>query len=430
LCETPIRQVEVMPGRDRPSAPSETTERSFTVSELLTRVQNVVVAEFPSPIWVRGEVTGYRRTSRGAVFFRLADAEADDAALDVSGRGRIMADIERVLGDAGLGRLADGVELRIRGTVEVDRRSSRVRLAMLEVDPAFTAGRLALERARVLQAMSADGSLAANRAVPLPVLPLRLGLVTSRGSAAHADFLDHLKRSGLRFSVRTANTVVQGENAPGDIAAALNRVAVEPIDAVALIRGGGSKLELAVFDTEVVARAIAAMPVPVITGIGHEVDRTIADEVAAVALKTPTAAAEWLVSSVKDFGDRLNGARAHIRSEAEHALGRHHQLLRRTASDLAAMSSALGRQHDALARLQKDLADGAREVLTRHRLELRGLGEWFGAIDLAPTLQRGFALITAPDGKTVIKSVGQVSPGDRLVVRFADGTVGVTVDDQ
>jgi exodeoxyribonuclease VII large subunit len=364
------------------------------------------------------------------VFFRLADAEADDAALDVSGRGRIMADIERVLGDAGLGRLADGVELRIRGTVEVDRRSSRVRLAMLEVDPAFTAGRLALERARVLQAMSADGSLAANRALPLPVLPLRLGLVTSRGSAAHADFLDHLKRSGLRFSVRTAHTVVQGENAQGDIAAALNRVAAEPIDAVALIRGGGSKLELAVFDTEVVARAIAAMPVPVITGIGHEVDRTVADEVAAVALKTPTAAAEWLVSSVKDFGDRLNGARAHIRSEAEHALGRHHQLLRRTASDLAAMSSTLGRQHDALARLRRDLADGAREVLTRDGLELRRLGEWFGAIDLAPTLQRGFALITAPDGKTVIKSVGQVSPGDRLVVRFADGTVGVTVDDQ
>jgi exodeoxyribonuclease VII large subunit len=172
------------------------------------------------------------------------------------------------------------------------------------------------------------------------------------------------------------------------------------------------------------------MPVPVITGIGHEVDRTVADEVAAVALKTPTAAAEWLVSSVKDFGDRLNGARAHIRSEAEHALGRHHQLLRRTASDLAAMSSTLGRQHDALARLRRDLADGAREVLTRDGLELRGLGEWFGAIDLAPTLQRGFALITAPDGKTVIKSVGQVSPGDRLVVRFADGTVGVTVDDQ
>ncbi|MGH3650346.1 MAG: exodeoxyribonuclease VII large subunit, partial [Acidimicrobiia bacterium] len=239
-----------------------------------------------------------------------------------------------------------------------------------------------------------------------------------------------LKGSRFRFSVKTAHTMVQGENAPHGLATALNRVAAEPIDVIALIRGGGSKLELAVFDTEVVGRAIAAMPVPVITGIGHEVDRTVADEVAAVALKTPTAAAEWLVSTVKDFGDRLNGARVHIRSEAAHALGRHHQLLRRTASDLAAMSSTLARQDDALARLRRDFADEARDVLTRHRLELRGLNEWFGAIDLAPTLQRGFALITTPDARTVIKSVGQVSPGDRLLVRLADGTVGVTVDEQ
>jgi exodeoxyribonuclease VII large subunit len=406
------------------------TQDSLSVSELMARVQRAVVAELPTPVWVRGEVTGYRRTSGGAAFFRLADPDDRNAALEVSGRGRIMQEIEHVLGDAGLGNLGDGVELRMRGTVEVDPRRSAVRMALLEIDPSFTAGRLALERARVVRAMTADGSITANRNLPIPLVPLRLGLVTSRGSAAHADFLDHLERSRFRFTVRTAHTSVQGEHAPGAIAAALSRLATEPVDAVAVVRGGGSQLELAVFDTEVVGRAIATMPVPVITGIGHEVDRTVADEAAAVAEKTPTAAAEWLVTRVQDFAGRLDGAREHIRREAQTALQRHHQVLGRAASDVAAARTGLARQGDGLTRLRQELAGAAREGLTRHRTRLQSLTEWFSAIDVGPTLQRGFALVTTPDGATVVRSVSGLAPGDSLLVRLADGTVRVTVEEQ
>lgn len=405
------------------------TGESLTVSEVLARLQQAVVAEFPSPQWVRGEVSGIRRTNRGAVFFRLADPEVADAALEVAARGRVMMEVERLLGAAGLGSLRDGVEVRIRGTVGVDGRSV-VRLSLLEVDPEFTAGRLALDRAEVLRRMTEDGSLAANGRLPLPLVPLNVGLVTSRGSAAHADFIDQVRRSGYRFSLKTAHTAVQGDGSAASIATALGRLNTEPIDMVALIRGGGSRLDMAVFDREEVARAVSASSFPVITGLGHDIDRSVADEAAAVAVKTPSAAGEWLVNRVKDYAGRLDIARHTIRTEANSALRRHHQVLRTAAADVAGTVNTLRRQQDFLDRIRRDIAEASRDNLGRTRASLETLADWFTAVDVEPTLRRGFAIVTSNDGKTVVRSVDQVKQGDRLAIRLGDGTVVVTVDDK
>jgi len=406
------------------------SDNSLTVSAVLARAHQAVVTEFPAPLWVRGEVTGYRRTTGGAAFFRLADPDVDEAALDVAARGRVMAEADQMLGDAGLGGLRDGIEIRVRGTVGISARGSDLRLSLLEIDPAFTAGRLAIDRAEVIKRMTADGSIAANGTLPVPLVPLRVGLVTSRGSAAHGDFTDQLRRSRYRFAVRTAHTTVQGETAPDRVAAGLARVSQENVDVIALIRGGGSKLDLAGFDTETVARAISIVPVPVITGIGHEMDRTVADEASAIAEKTPSAAGEWLVTRVKDFADRLEGARTHIRREGRNALQRHRHLLRQAAGDISGGAKALRRQRDLLDHLGSDVANTSRRVLANHRRMLDSLEEWFSAVDLESTLRRGFAIVTSEGGDTVIKSVDQVSAGDRLAVRLADGTVRVRVEEQ
>lgn len=405
------------------------TGESLSVSEVLTRLQEAVVGEFPSPVWVRGEVTGMRRTSRGAVFFRLADPDVADAALEVAARGRVMMEVDRLLGDAGLGSLRDGVETRVRGTLGVDSRSV-ARLSLLEVDPAFTAGRLALDRAEVMRKMTADGSLTANASLPMPLVPLEVGLVTSRGSAAHADFVDQLRRSGYRFRVRTVHTAVQGAEAAPSIAAAIGRLDTEPVDVVAMVRGGGSRLDLAVFDLEEVARAISASKVPVITGLGHDIDRSVADEAASVAVKTPSAAGEWLVSRVSDYAGRLDVARNTIRSEATSALRRHRQILHTAAADIAGTVNILRRQQDVIDRLRRDIAEASRENLGRKTASLDSLAEWFTAVDVEPTLRRGFAIVTSEDGKVVIRSVDQVSSGDRLAVRLGDGTVVVKVEDR
>lgn len=406
------------------------TEESLTVSQVLGRLREVVVEGFPSPVWVRGEITGLRRTNRGAGFMRLADTETQGLSLEAMARGVVMEGVDRLLSEAGLGSLRDGVEVRLRGTVDVEQRGSVVRLNILEVDPFFTAGRLALDRAEVIRRMTSDGSMRANRGLPIPVVPLRVGLVTSRGSAAHGDFTDQLRRAPYRFIVKTAHTRVQGEQAPYEIAAALEALANLDLDIVALVRGGGSKLDLAAFDTEIVARAVSRMPIPVVTGIGHEIDRSVTDEAAAVAEKTPSAAGEWLVARVKDFADRTDVARHSIRSEASSALRRQRQLVRAAASDIGRSKETLRRQQDHLTRFRTDIAHASRQVLDRQRDRVRGLEEWFSAVDVDSTLRRGFAIVTTDDGRTVIRSVEQVTGGERLKVRLADGTVGVMVVDE
>lgn len=405
------------------------SEPTFTVSELLATIDQAIAADIPRPIWVRGEITGLRRTTRGAAFFRLVDASVDNSALDVAARGRVMFDIDRELSSAGLGTLRNGVEVRLQGTVGLDHRQSLVRLNLLRMDPAFTAGRLAMERAEVLRRLASDGSLQANHGLELPLVPLQVGLVTSRGSAAHADFIDHLSASGLRFSVKTAHTSVQGEQAAEAIARAIQRVGVEPIDMIALIRGGGSKLDLSVFDAEVVGRAIAAAPVPVVTGIGHEVDRTVADEAAAIYQKTPTAASEWLVSRVAEFAERVRNARIHIRREAESVVERSNDRLRAVAATLSGVRGALTRQRDHIDYLRKGIEDSARAALAARHHQIEALAEWFSSIGVDQTLRRGFALVTTADGDSVVRSIDQVQPGDTLWLRFADGTVPVTVEE-
>lgn len=405
------------------------SEQTFTVSQVVIGLQKAVVAEFPVPIWVRGEVTGLRRTSRGAVFFHLADPDDGDKALDVVVRGRVMMEVDRILGDAGLGSLRDGVETRMRGTIDLEPRGSRVRLSLHEVDPAFTAGRMALDRADVIARMKADGSLWANAGLSIPLVPLRVGLVTSRGSAAHADFTDQLRRSKFRFRLRTVHTAVQGEGAAKSVAAALHRIAIEPVDVIALIRGGGSKLDLSVFDSEAVARAVAKSPVPVLTGIGHDIDRTVADEAASIATKTPSAAGEWLVARVKDYADRISMARHSIRQEAGAALNRHRQLLRTAAADIAGSATALRRQQDTLDRLGAEVARASLDIVDRRRSYLEGLTDWFKVVDVDSTLRRGFAIVKAEDG-SVIRSVEQTAANEQLELMFSDGTVRVIVESQ
>lgn len=406
------------------------TDQTLTVAELMKRADQAMASAFPGPVWVRGEITGFRRTSRGAAFFRLADVSADNTAVDVAARGRVMYNIDKQLEAAGLGPMRNGVEVRVQGTVGIDERQSVLRLSLLQVDPAFTAGRLAMERAEVLRRLAADGSLEANKLLEMPLVPLRVGLVTSRGSAAHADFIEHLRQSGFRFSVKTAHTAVQGETAPSAVASAIERVSREDIDVIALIRGGGSKLDLAVFDHEQVGRAISGSPVPVVTGIGHELDRTVADEAAAAHQKTPTAASDWLVAAVQDFANRVSGARVHVRREAEALLERADNQLASIAATLIGVRGALAQQRDRLDFQRSAISEAARNALAREQRLVTNLAEWFSTIGVDQTLGRGFALVMTADGTNVIRSVDEVRPGDELLVRLADGTVPVKVDDR
>ncbi len=403
------------------------SQPTLTVAQVLGAVGDAVGVAMPGPIWVRGEVSGFQRTNRGAAFFRLVDPDQPDNALEVAASGRMMVTVSHALESASVGGLRSGIEVRVRGTVGLRRNRGLVQLSLLEVDPAYTAGRLALDREEVLRRLAADGTLSANEGLEMPLVPLRIGLVTSRGSAAHADFLDQLRRPGYGFSVLTVQAAMQGEAAVDNVVRALERLAAEDLDLVAVVRGGGAKLDLAAFDSERVGRAIGAMPVPVLTGIGHEVDRTVADEAAAISLKTPTAAAEFIVSRVADFAGRLGTARRMIRESAQAAWAGVVGRLDHSAVQLAGTRGVLRRQIDQIDHIERGLAEGARSKIQRGREQLGAMGEMFEAIGVEPTLRRGFAILARPDGR-VVRSAREMTPGDRVTARLADGSVVLVVE--
>src|SRR5690606_19126440 len=166
-----------------------------------------------------------------------------------------------------------------RGRITFYERGGRLQLQMSDIDPDFTLGRLAADRERVLRQLAAEGLLDREARLPRPLLPMRLGLVTSAGSAAEHDLLDELRASGIGFTVVPADVRVQGARPPTSVPRGLRAVAARGVVLVLLVRGGGAATDLAAFDGEVIARAIAELEVPVLTGIGHDIDRSVADEV-------------------------------------------------------------------------------------------------------------------------------------------------------
>ena len=260
---------------------------TFSVSELAERIGASIRNAFPDEVWVRGEIQNLSRAPSGHVYFSLADddPETPGAQLSVMLRSRDKDRVNRLLRKAGGNvRMTDGTDVRIRGRLDWYAPRGQLQLRMVSIDPAFTLGQLAAARAALLEKLRTEGLLDRNRLVPLPLVPLRIGVVTSSGSAAEADVLHELDRSGFAFDVRVADVRVQGAEAPGSIAGAVRWFAARPpddrFDLLIVARGGGAATDLAAFDDELVARSVAECPIPVISGVGHETDRSVIDEVA------------------------------------------------------------------------------------------------------------------------------------------------------
>lgn len=406
-------------------------DASFTVTELMTATAEAIRDRLGGAVWVDGEISGPRE-SRGHFYFDLVDRDDDGAVtakVPVALWSRTRGRIDQKLRDAGTVRLEEGVKVRIRGPLELWVAGGRIQLSMQDIDPAFTLEALESERERVLAMLRAEGLIDRNRGLPLPAMPLRIALITADESAAQADFMHSLLESGLPWEVSFIDSKVQGAGAERTIAAALLTAQRRPVDVIALVRGGGSRLDLAVFDHELVARTIAMSTVPVFTGIGHEIDTSVADVVAHTANKTPTACAESLIAVAAAIVERGEAAWVDI---------------------AAIVATTLEAERDRLAGCARHAALGARTRLTveRHRVATtttrldRALRTTFrtrrqdldlraarlDAVDPVRTLARGWSITRTSSG-TVVRRSSDVSPGDILVTTLSEGTITSTATD-
>ena len=397
-------------------------EQTLGVGELVARVTRAVAAAFPAEVWVRGEVHGLKQpNASGHVYFELCERNNRRGPTSTLNVALFRLEHQRVLKalrEYPDFRLADGLEVRVRGRIQF--AYGRVSLVMSAIDPVHTLGRLAADRQRVLRALADDGLLDANRAVALPLLPLRIGLVTSHGSAAFEDAVQELTASGIGFQVRVADARVQGAGADLSMVRALTALRTQDCDVVLLVRGGGSRTDLMAFDSERLARAIATMPVPVLTGVGHEIDSCVVDEVAHASYKTPTACAAAVVERVRTTTARTEAAWARAAHIATDRLRRADQRLDAVA---ARVSPTVVRSAErALDEHARHVRRAALVALDRQHARTDLLAARTTAADPARLFARGWSITHTADGR-LVRFPADAPPGTELVTTLESGLV-------
>jgi exodeoxyribonuclease VII large subunit len=347
--------------------------------------------------------------------------------------------------------LVPGLVVRVRGKVSVWEGGSKLRFSMTALDVEALVGGIAAARRRLLGTLALEGLLEANRRLPLPPVPLRVGLVTSPGSEAYRDFTGQLERSGFMFDVRFEPSIVQGPEAPAQIAAALARLSLFEPQLVVVVRGGGAKGDLAAFDSEQVARAIAGASFPVWTGIGHTGDRSVADEVAHQALVTPTQCGEALVAVVAAYLEGTDRRARRLAQRVEAHLDQANrelvascasieravrQAMERSALELRtgetrisnAALVAIERSQGRLVNRAQRLAGPATQQLVAQAQRIAHQRELLQLLDPKHQLQRGWSLTRDESGK-VVRSAAGLRRGERLITTFAEGSATSIVED-
>lgn len=376
-----------------------------SVSELINAINAVLTRQFRD-VWVYGEVGKVSQPSSGHVYFDLVeDNDGEKHVISVKlwrgVRQRLMPKMQQHDMD-----IVSGIKVRIRGTPDVYGASGQFGFKMSDIDPRFTLGDLAAQRDEIIAKLKLEGLYDRNRHLALPLVPLSIGVVTSKGSAAHADFMKTLEESNIGFTVTLCDVRVQGDGSAEQVAAAITLLGSQPlVDVVAVIRGGGSRTDLATFDNEIVARAVATCKAPVFTGIGHDVDKSIADEVAFSWNKTPTACAVAIVERVNEFVRQVDSAAQRIANVVLAAL----------ANSERRVANAVGR----LRTLRLTVLDAAKSRIDLLATEIAGF-------DPVVLMRRGWSITYNADGK-VLKSVKQAKRGDGLTTRVADGAIVSTV---
>ena len=438
-----------MPSEATPAAISG--EEILSVSALNRLARQALEQRFPL-LWVSGEISNLRRPASGHVYFALKDENAQVDCVMFRNRSQLVPF-----------RLQDGLRVEARALVTLYEARGGFQLGIETLRQAGS-GALFEAFARLREKLEKEGLFAAERRLPLPRFPRRIGIVTSLQAAALRDVLAALERRARHLPVAIYPTLVQGEGAAAGIADAIRTAAERgECDLLIVARGGGSIEDLWAFNEEIVARAIDACPIPIVSGIGHETDTTIADLVADCRAATPTAAAElasagWfeaqaelrrlanelrhhmqrrlqermqrvdlLARRLSHPGERLG----RLRAETAHLASRLGSSLRQKIvacrTDMQGLETRLAVRRPDIRHAQRDLDELAGRVraaaavgLTQHRHRLQSLAASLGHLSPQAVLARGFSLVRKSDG-SIVRSSAQLDDGDRLRLTFGEG---------
>lgn len=379
--------------------------------ELQTRLKKGVELLFPNRLWIKAEVSAVKARSGGHCYLELSQSDESGLVAKVnaiiwSSKYRFIAPyFESVTGSS----LQEGMVVLVEVQVNFSQLYG-LSLIINDIDPEFSLGVKELERQQTIERLQKEGLMELQKELALPVLPYSFAVISASDAAGYRDFVRHLDENpyGFKVSLQLYPALMQGSECPESIISALDAImdSGKEYDAVLILRGGGSKLDLACFDDYQLAAVIAQYPLPVLTAIGHDQDFHVCDMVAHGYVKTPTALADFILSIYEDEDERLLSCENRIRLAVSNRILREETLIESLA---ARIKGAFALKIAALeSRLQ----------VLQARIE---------AADPRRILERGYALATDADGM-VLKGVKGRKAGDRVSMMFADGTLECTVD--
>lgn len=402
--------------------------------ELNRQIRLSIRSGFPEAIWVVAEISDFSLNRNGHCYLELIEKEPDSDRILARSRATIWASAYRMLRpyfEATTGQeLMPGIKILVKAEVEFHELYS-MSLNIKDIEPSFTIGDLARKRQMIIRRLEEAGVFDMNKELEIPLVPQKIAVISSPTAAGYGDFHDQLlkNRSGYIFYTHLFPAVMQGEETAPSIIGALDLIADYGnfFDAVVIIRGGGSKLDLSSFDHFELGLNVAQFPLPVITGIGHEQDDSIIDLVAHTRCKTPTAVAEFLIGRVEDFEIRLDDTvrstidivRAYLSDEKSSVAGIMEGLRLRVRAFTDYRRLVLAQ---VVARSKSSVAQ-----YLRIRYDSLARFEQVAALkDPINILNMGYS-ITLKNGKPV-KSVSQVCPGDELTTQLSDGHISSIIN--
>ncbi len=405
------------------------TMETLSLLELNGRVKSTIQFEMPDAYWVQAEISSISPSGQGHCYLELVQKDATGRIFLAKAKANIWRGTWLKLKPYFEAQTGETLKVGMKVLLQVTVTFHEVygySLVVQDIDPTYTMGDMARRRKEILEQLTKDGVIGLNKELEIPDLPNRIAVISSATAAGWGDFRNQLDGNiyGFRFYVKLFPALMQGDDVERSVISALNAVADrrDDFDLVVIIRGGGAVSELSCFDSYNLAFNIANFPLPVITGIGHERDDTVADVVAHTKVKTPTAAAEFIINRVFDTATRLEDLTRRMGDAVQDRMNSENVRIERLSQKLPSLFALLkARQEQLLETVWIRSVNGVRNLLTAQTHKLEIVDKTLSAADPAVILKRGYSLTRA--GGRVVKCASDLKRGDRLTTVFADGSV-------
>jgi exodeoxyribonuclease VII large subunit len=404
---------------------------TYSLYDLNEYVKRVIALNFPEPIWISCEVAQCKG-ARGHYYLDLIEQNDKDEVIAQSSAviwAKSLYFLKAKLGDLLPSLLQEGVQIKVKVNIEFNERYG-MKLLIEDIDPTYTLGQMELNRQKILERLKKEEVTEQNKALSLPRVIQRLAVISSETAAGYIDFKTHMSANAYcyHFAIDLFTAAMQGANTDNDVVDAVRAIKAqkEKYDAIVLIRGGGSKLDLAAFDSFNIGYAIATSPLPFITGIGHEIDQSVADLMSHTSMKTPTAVADFIIDHNATYEASINDIVNVIGSMSGMAMKNAHISIANIATYIRTTGFEKIKYHKLLIDQQwYDTVKLNTSIVKEQFSTLQSMDMSIKLSNPDKIMKRGFALVKK-DG-IYLTSSHQLTQHDNVSLTFFDGSKDAVV---